>query len=496
MLKMQIYPIIVSGFRRVIAATLTWLYNAQERIIVVVTIATGMTLALGLYSPARALTIAIAGISIYCATIVINPLQGLALWMVTQPLLEKYLNISLGTGIPDLSLTRICIALITTLLAARAAVKLYPLHPINKFDILAFAFMMGMAQAGFRGNRGISTFQNVFDLYFVPMLVYFAVKNLVSDRRSMYLVLHIVLIIALYSAVYAIYETTTGNVLFTSRVYKSYSYTDSGLHILRGIWGSNVGFGRVFVTAIPILFYFYLKASSPFRKSLYGICAMLVFIGLFLTYKRTAWIAMLIVIFVMQLFYPQFRKLFIVLSLVIAVAITLNLDTITSSTVYNDRVNSNLSTVEDRTEGWKNGIAVWSTDPLVGIGFRQYQKYAIRAGYHDLDLENGHLDILVSAGLAGFLPYVGLIFLMIYDGYRHYRGRVVGSLADPDLVAVFWGILAGYVITIATSQINNLVISTMTFAVAGAVIYARREAAIPTRSELKQKSANPALSVS
>ena len=122
---------------------------------------------------------------------------------------------------------------------------------------------------------------------------------------------------------------------------------------------------------------------------------------------------------------------------------------------------------------WKNGFNIWSTNPLIGVGYRQYQKHAIKAGYRDLDLESEHFEILVSAGVIGFLPYVGLLYLMAYDGFRHYRGRVAGGLADRDLVAVFWGILLGYVITAATAQINSIVIIVMLFALTGAIIYAR-----------------------
>ena len=70
--------------------------------------------------------------------------------------------------------------------------------------------------------------------------------------------------------------------------------------------------------------------------------------------------------------------------------------------------------------------------------------------------------------------YVGLLLLMGHDGLQHYRGRVTGSLADHDLIAVFWGILTGYALTISTAIVTNLAIPSMLFAVAGAILYARR----------------------
>lgn len=483
--------IVVSSMRRVVTASLGRLYDIREGIFVTVAIGVGILLAFGLCSPAQASTIAIAGISVYFATIMIDPLKGLALWMVTQPVLGRYFNISLGAGIPDLSPTRLCIALIIVLLLARATINYRGLLPVSKFDALAFLFMMGMLQAGPRGLHGVSTIQGIFDLYWIPVLTYFAVKNLVTSRQSMYLVLYAVLSVALYSAVYAIYETTTGHVLFTSGIYEGnvYYYIDSGLRILRGIWSSNEGFGRVLVMSIPINFYFYLKARSPVRKAIWVISLALIFVGLFLTYKRIAWLATVAVVSVMQFFYPQFRRFFIVLLIVVGIASALNWDRISTSDVYTNRVNSRISTSEDRIDGWRHALEFWSASPLLGHGFRQYQNLARAAGYQDVDIESEYLEILVSAGLAGFLPYVGLLLLMGYHGLQHYRGQVTNSLADRDLIAVFWGILTSYILTISTAIITNLLIPSLLFAVAGAIIYARR-AAVSTQPEIGQRDAN------
>lgn len=464
----------ISAWQRVVSDIPSRWRCAREWAVAVFATGIGAGLAFALCSSARALAIAVTVVSVYGLVSIISPLKGLALWLVAQPILEKYVNISLGAGIPDLSFTRLCIGLVTVLLIARAAIRFYHLQSLNRFDVLALAFMVGMAQAGFRGSRGFSSFQNVLDINFIPLLVYFAVKNLVRDRRSMYIVLCAVVLVALYSACYAVYETMTGNVLFATREYKYYFYSAAGVRILRGIWGSNDSFGRVFIMAIPILFYFYLKASSSFRKIFTGFCLALVFWGMYLTYKRAAWIATVAVVFLMQFFYPQFRRLFVVLLIVVCVAFAFNRDSITSSDVYNERVNSKSSTLEWRTEGWRHGIEFWAASPLIGRGYRQYESLARKAGYSDVDLESEHLEILVSSGLIGFLPYLGLLFSMVYDGYRHYRGWIADSLADPDLVAVFWGILTGYVITVSTAQINNLAINAILFSVAGAIIYARQ----------------------
>lgn len=460
--------------QRITSGVLSRLYLTREWVISILVIGVGMGLAFGLSSPLQALTIAVAGVSVYCLLIVIAPLKGLLLWMVTQILLDGYLNISLGDGIPDLSLTRLCIALISVLLVARTAIRHQRLQPVNKFDVLAFLFMVGIMQSGPRGLRGIASIQNVFDLYWVPVLTYFAVKNLVTNQKSVHLVLYAVLFVALYSAVYAIYETTTGNILFYSGKKEFLFYDDDmSMRILHGIWGLNVGFGSILVMGLPINFYFYLKTSSPTRKVIWAICLGLIFVGLFLTYKRAAWLSMLAVMLAMQFFYPQFRRLFIVILVVVVVALAFNWDRISTSKVYTDRINDKVSTAEVRTKRWEVALELWRARPLLGYGFSQYDRLAANdQGY--VGIESEFLSVLVSAGLVGFLPYIGLLLLMGYDGFQHYRGRVTDSLADRDLVAVFWGELIGYAVNTSTAIVIHLIIPSMLFAMAGAILYARR----------------------
>lgn len=478
----------MSMVRRVMPGVRSRLSWAREYILALVASVMGVGLGFGLSSRFQALAVGLYGIGTYCLLIVIDPLKGLILWLVTQPLFDKHLNISLGAGIPDLSLTRFCMALITVLLLARTATRQHPAQPITRFDVVALLFMVGILQCGYRGSRGLLSLQKVFDLYCVPILCYFAAKNLVTSRRAMHLVLYAVLFMAVYTAIYAIYETTTGNVLLKPENTSSYDfYTDANLRILRGIWGSNEGFGRILVMGLPIGFYFYLRTPSAARKVFWAICLGVVFVGLFLTYKRIAWLSTLTVVFIMQLFYPQFRRLFIVLFIVVGVALALNWTDISTSNVYVNRINSKRSTVEHRTGGWEHALEFWRYRPLLGHGLHQYKNLARAAGYEDLTVESEYLHILVSAGLAGFLPYVGLLLLMGYEGFQHYRGRVEGGLADRDLAAVFWAILSGYALTTATAIITNLMVPAVLFTVAGAVIYARREAVV-TRPELEQRS--------
>ncbi len=487
---------ISAAIQRFATAGLGWLHTSREWLIVLAATGIGIALAMGLASPAAYdQAVSIAGISFYFLFIVIDPLIGLVMWMISQPLLDIPLQIELGKGIPNLDLSRLCLIWITVILLGRLTIRYYRLQPINKFEVVLLLFLIGMTQAGFRGRLGIRSVHTIFSWYWLPALTYFAVKHLVSDQRSQRLVLAAVVFIGLYSAVYAFYEVTTGQVLFTSGRDFGHLEYKSGLRVLRGIWGGNMQFGRVFNIALPLLFYFFLKTRSPSKKMLYTVGLALLFGALLITYKRTAWMSMVAIMFVLQLFYSQFRRLFVIILLVVGIAVAFNWDGITSSDAYSRAQGKDASKVEGRTEAWGHSQEFFLERPLWGHGFQQYRFLAARRGYNDVDIENEYFAILVSAGVSGFLPYIGLLLILFYDGLQHYRGRVPNSLADRALVAVFWSILVGYLGSLMAGNMEHLLIRSMIYALAAAILYARSESAsAPVR--LEQRSVEFASSVS
>ena len=153
---------LTAAIRRFVNAGLGWLYSIREWLIVMATIGIGVALAVGLASPvAHDQTVSIAGLGFYLLFIVINPLIGLLMWMISQPFLDIPLQIELGKGIPNLDLSRLSLIWITVVLLGRLTIRYYRLLPINKFDVVLILFLIGMTQAGFRGRLGIRSVHTI-----------------------------------------------------------------------------------------------------------------------------------------------------------------------------------------------------------------------------------------------------------------------------------------------------------------------------------------------
>jgi O-antigen ligase len=235
-------------------------------------------------------------------------------------------------------------------------------------------------------------------------------------------------------------------------------------------------FGALFSMVIPVNFYLYLKAPTRLKKDLYAATLALLFVGIYITYKRTAWVALVVILFVMQWFYPQFRRIFYVLLLVFVVVLGATWGTVSQSVVFTDRINSKVSTTEGRTDGWNAAIDLWSRQPLFGYGHGNYRTVAEKKGVADAALENEHVSVLFGAGLVGFVPYVAWYISILRDSVYLFRpipqrgAKKPRIYVDRDLIVVFWGVLLAYIINYTTTTAGVFPVTMVFYVLAGTLV--------------------------
>ena len=202
------------------------------------------------------------------------------------------------------------------------------------------------------------------------------------------------------------------------------------------------------------------------------------FYGIFLTMNRTSWYALLIALFVMQFFYPQFRKIFFTIALIAIVVLWATWDQVNESTVVQERVNEKTEDFNGRTPRWEAGFNMWKVKPIRGWGFGRYGE---ESGRFRIDgyswnfeaIENDYLHILVGSGLLGFLPYLLFLLVPLVNSLRlFYRMRASdwSGFAKVEMLAVYWTVLLCLLITSYTAVHSRPITKMITFALTGAVV--------------------------
>ena len=427
------------------------------------------------------LTVSVLGILVVMLIIVNKPLDGVLIWLMFTPFVETVINIPMGAGIPDLEFSRFIIAFLMIFMLARAAIGMFRFARIGLAEVCIVATTIGIMASAPLALDPKGVVQMAITMHFGPLIVYFFAKNLVRNREDLHKLLLAMVILGLAVAVYAIYEHSTGNILFVQKEKGpeafDTSYTES-LQMIRGLLGRASNFARVFTSTIPLAFYLFFESKPVIRKILLvGMLAVQAY-GLFLTYNRSSWYALLLSLAIIQFLYPQFRKVFLVIVFVAALTLWVTWEQVSESAVVEERVNSKVSTMEGRESRWTAGYNMWLVKPVRGWGFGHY---AEKSGSFRTDgkhgnfaaIENDYLHILVGSGLIGFLPYLIFLLLPLVNSLRlFFRARAPGwsGFVKPEVIAVYWGVMLSFLIGSYSQIQTQPIVKLLPFALAGAVI--------------------------
>jgi O-antigen ligase len=367
---------------------------------------------------------------------------------------------------------------------ARAAIGKFRFGRIGLADVCMIATTFGIMLSAPLSVDLKGVLRWSISLHFIPLSLYFFAKNLVQNKDDLHKLFLVIAILGFVAASYVIYEQTTGHILFLGKgqsleeAQRRTGHYGYGLRVVRGLLGSGSNSGRVLISTIPITFYLVFESKSANRKVLLAGTIPVQFYGLFLTYNRTSWYALLLSLTIIQFFYPQFRKVYFVIVFVAAVALWATWDQVSESTVVTKRVNSEVSTLEGRETRWQAGYNMWRAKPLRGWGFGRYEK---ESGRFRTDgdrrnlraIENDYLHILVGSGLIGFLPYLLFLLTPLLNSLRlFFRARAPDWLGfiKPETIAVYWTVILSFAMGSYTQIQTQQIVKMLPFAVAGAVV--------------------------
>jgi O-antigen ligase len=186
---------------------------------------------------------------------------------------------------------------------------------------------------------------------------------------------------------------------------------------------------------------------------------------LFVTYRRTSYLAVGASLLILYAFFPRFRRVFLPLLVVIGFVAWLYTDEIGDSAVVRERIGQRADTFNGRTDLWDTALLYAQREPGTGYG---NGGFLYRSGL--TAIESHYLWLLVDGGLLALIPFVLVFLRLITTGLQLYRARGVGILAEPDLIGVFFATLGAYLVNLSTAVINHDFPHVVLFLLAGAVI--------------------------
>ncbi len=436
----------------------------------------------------------------------LDPMMGFAFWLVLAPFAPFWhFNISMGRGIPDISLVRTGTAVVAFVLLAQLAARRRRLPPLGWTEIGMVLFVGGMVLATRMALKGmLFALQTAFDAYVVPMLVYFFARIIVTDERKLNRMINVLFFIGLYIALIALHESWTGEMWF-------YPWGRSGLYTrtlrrVTGLLGDPAYHTTIMNVLLPVAIYRYVRARDRFTALFYLGWTGLFLLTIGFLYTRAGYVAAFITMTVMAVRFPRWRRIFVPILLGGMMVLGLSWGRFVRSEFYQRRLN-NQASVMSRAQAIRAALDMWKRSPLFGIGYPNYGILALREGYFvQIDDKwrpaphNTFFGILAQAGLIALSGYVLMLFGMareIITRYRQLRREVEGRVrglwrstlgigTDPHAVSG-WAIVGMDVLLVYTfimttidadpAQFSNMVFYTLIGSILGYMAHTHARAA-------------------
>ncbi len=173
----------------------------------------------------------------------------------------------------------------------------------------------------------------------------------------------------------------------------------------------------VIYSAFLFSYFKYKVKKNNLNKTLYFSLILLSFLGVFLTYSRSALLAMLI-LSGLTLFLINKRKIFIAVllaSLLIVFLVPKSFQTEGTNLLR-------VASIDARLASFDNGIRIFKDNLIFGVGFNAYRYTQIRYGFVDsrnlssnsgAGTDNSFLFIAGTAGTIGLISFIYLLYTIL-----------------------------------------------------------------------------------
>jgi O-antigen ligase len=316
--------------------------------------------------------------------------------------------------------------------------RTFPLkyHPIFIiiFMFIAFCFLSSLFSKDV-SRSFIAIVNTQWILLLIPVLVF---TPLNEQQRNM--VMRTLILSSAIAAIYSLFQFITGMDLFRGRQlanYGNYYRASGGYNFYLTFAGNQL---MIFFPA----FFLFLKEEKWNRtKTTYLLCSILILLGILATFARSAWIALILSLFI-GLYFTRKRLL---LKSLFPVTVFIIIVSIIFPELPNRFLSSfNLASNETRLTIWKTSLNMISNKPLFGIGsgfFSEVFDDYKAPGFYDTTTHahNDYLNLAVNNGIFASILWIGIWIFWFFYAIRFLRSRIITKFDKFLLTSILMSIL-------------------------------------------------------
>ncbi|CAI8900765.1 MULTISPECIES: O-antigen ligase family protein [Bacillus] len=227
---------------------------------------------------------------------------------------------------------------------------------------------------------------------------------------------------------------------------------------------------NIFIFYNTLFFSFYLTHLKGFKHS-FGF--ILCIITNLLTFSRGGIVALILVVIlyiILADFLKKVKMILIALLCLVVIYAACSFMQIDLNQIISSRINDFSSDKgSGRFELWEQAINYFMSHPLLGIGAFNFSDYYAFEHNEKLYVHNTYLEILVEAGIIGFLFYLSFLFLFII---KLFKTKLHNK--EPFIILTLFAFLLQMVSL--SLMINEALFSFLAIALKYISVYERKEA--------------------
>lgn len=294
---------------------------------------------------------------------------------------------------------------------------------------LVMAHLLNTARSGFSFDE-FRLLMGRVSFAVIVLITYYVIRELQDYTKVLRIFCYSVILLSTLIVIFAIFHLDPFGVMTKHpRVYWGASMPFNKTSAIPMSYGE---FAIIVISAIPILVYSAIKKLDFFSSKFSIFAISMILLAIFITQSRNSWLSVSVTLSALIFLYRKrgelsFMKVNVILGAFSVIAISLIVfndilikfvDGFVGSDVYRNNV-------FNRLESFIIGIKLFLDNILVGVGNSNIKKYTsiLHRGYAEMDLHNAFIDQLAGTGLLGFIPFLLLFVIALYQLLKISRSK-------------------------------------------------------------------------